>query len=168
MRPSALISGPYRFWLAREWYEPGDVVRAVAFCGLNPSTADAFVDDPTIRREIGFAKALGANALYKVNLAAYRATDPKDLMAYAQQHGRAAAISPNNALYVREYARRARTLGGLGVFAAWGAVPKLFEPDEDFLAALGAPLMCLGTTKSGAPRHPLYLPKTACPVEWRA
>ena len=170
IRPGASFSasGLHRYALTREWVFPGDLTRWVCFIGLNPSTADAFEDDPTIRRELGFAQALGANALVKVNLASYRATDPKELLRFARAFGVEAARGPENDEHIRQAVAWSRSALGKGVFAAWGAVPSTFEPDEAFLARLGKPLMCLGTTKSGAPRHPLYLSKAAMPMEWRA
>ncbi|MES2137565.1 MAG: DUF1643 domain-containing protein [Pseudomonadota bacterium] len=55
----------------------------VAFVMLNPSTADAVQDDPTIRRCIGFAKAWGKGGIVVINLFAFRATNPKDMLAAA-------------------------------------------------------------------------------------
>src|SRR6185436_5707784 len=69
----------FRYVLYRGW-ENHDRTRersAIAFVGLNPSTADCWNDDPTVRRCVGFAKAWGYCDFYMLNLFAYRATDPK-------------------------------------------------------------------------------------------
>jgi hypothetical protein len=170
-RRDAVLSsdGLYRYRLTRRWDTCGFPVRWVAFCGLNPSTADALVDDPTIRREVDFACQLGATGLIKVNLYGYRATDPKDLLRFITQRGHEAARGPANFDSLLDAASLARSGRGLGVFAAWGAVPKALRSTVEIVSELlGGPLMCLGLTKGGEPRHPLYLPKTANPQEWRS
>lgn len=168
MRRGAAISpcGTYRYDLTREWFAPDEAPRWICFCGQNPSVADGAIDDPTIRREVGFAVRLGANALIKVNMYAFRATDPTAVVAFAREHGDLQARGLFNAQALRKAAELARSGLGLGVFAAWGAMPKPLIASSFMLEALGRPLMCLGTTKDGSPRHPLYLPKNACPMEW--
>ena len=137
--------GRYRYWLAREW----DTLRRqpVLFIMLNPSTADASQDDPTIRKCIGFAKAWGYGRIEVVNLYAFRATDPKALKASGYD------VGPNNNMQILHYAR----WSGL-VVAAWGAhaqkdradaVVKMLAPHHD--------IQCLGLTKDGFPRHPLMV-----------
>ena len=59
---SALIEGDYRYWLKRAW-GPGP---AIAWVGLNPSTADGTKDDPTMQAEIGFSYRLGYGSLVKL------------------------------------------------------------------------------------------------------
>lgn len=78
VRKGAFISecNLYRYWLTREWGEGGNLM---AFVMLNPSTADANIDDPTIRRCVGFAKREGRNGIVVVNLFAGRATDPDEM-----------------------------------------------------------------------------------------
>lgn len=70
MRSHAVLSedGVYRYRLTREWGENLDACKRVCFVMLNPSTADASKDDPTIRKCIGFATRLGFDALEVVNL----------------------------------------------------------------------------------------------------
>ena len=156
----------YRYTLTREWGVPGEPARWVCFVGLNPSIADADIDDPTIRREVGFARAIGATALVKVNMYAYRATCPDDLVAFVDTHGDFVARGPGNTIAVRSAVACARAYLGKGVFAAWGQMPRRLTASAYMIRLLGSPIMCLGTTKRGAPRHTLYLPKTACPQEW--
>lgn len=121
----------------------------MTFVMLNPSTAGPDVDDPTIRRCLGFARREGCGELVVVNLFAWRATSPRDLRA-AIERGED-AWGPEQAQTMTTALRQ--DSGPL--VAAWGAnpiadraVPKL----PDWL-----PWKCLGTTKSGAPRHPLYV-----------
>ncbi len=69
-------TGAYRYSLWREWDSRRPIV---AFVMLNPSTADAAKDDPTIRRCASFARSWGYGSLEVVNLFAYRASEPKRL-----------------------------------------------------------------------------------------
>lgn len=139
--------GRYRYALSRTW-EPG--VWSLAFIMLNPSTADAEIDDPTIRRCMGFARSFGYGGITVVNLYAYRATQPLDLWRAEDP------VGPENDAYLRAILAD-RQEHGVPVVAAWGANAK---PDRvaEVLAMPGAArLSALGVTKGGAPRHPLYL-----------
>jgi len=137
----------YRYELTRRWGECSDYV---AWVMLNPSTADALEDDPTIRRCLKFTERLGYGKLVVVNLFAFRATDPKKLLDAEDP------IGPQNAVFLRD----ALLKGSLKI-AAWGSVPnKLREAIAPVIAVMkasGYDLKCLGTTKDGSPRHPLYL-----------
>lgn len=141
----------YRYSLQRSWAVSG---RSALFVMLNPSTADATVDDPTIRRCIGFARSWGCDSIEVVNLYAYRATNPSDLLALHNWVAR----GPDNLHHVSRALRIADV-----VVAAWGAWvdanPSGPRPLNlvDVAEHLGVPLRCLGYTKSGAPRHPLYV-----------
>ena len=144
---SAVLSpdGAYRYELRREWGpEP--------LCGwvmLNPSTADALVDDPTIRRCMGFARAWGAGGIVVTNLFALRATDPAELARHPDPRGPAS-----------EAAWRRLVEGAVTVVCAWGAHPMAAQVAPELLAvfdARGVTPQCLGATRSGAPRHPLYV-----------
>jgi hypothetical protein len=119
---------------------------------LNPSVASATIDDPTIRRCIGFAKQYGFTHLNVVNLFALRATDPKELALAADP------VGPLNSVYLDNEIRKAGV-----VIAAWGN-HKFAKPQADaFIKKYGGEfiLNCLGKNKNGSPKHPLYLPKTA-------
>lgn len=147
-------SGAYRYSLSRSWRPQGP---GVAFIMLNPSTADATRDDATIRRCIGFARAWGFGALEVVNLFAYRATRPEQLRAAPNP------VGPRNDRYLRAALARADT-----VVAAWGVHGGWRERDRAVLqllrsesSASGTALNCLGLTRQGHPRHPLYLPRGA-------
>lgn len=153
MKKLAIISDckTYRYSLVREW---GNGPR-VLWIMLNPSTADASIDDPTIRRCVGFSKSLGMGSLEVVNLFAFRATDPSD-MATAKGSG-IDIVGPDNDATIATAATRADT-----IVAAWGA-DKLAPFRSVNMRKLVAPnvLFTLGKTKSGAPKHPLYLPSNS-------
>jgi hypothetical protein len=143
--------GRYRYWLRRTWASGGNG-RVVCFVMLNPSTADAAVDDPTIRRCMGFARAWGYSVLTVLNLFALRATDPAELRTAVDP------VGPFGNVHLG-----AGKLADL-VIAAWGAnVP--FGRDRTAVRLLtGKPLFCLGTTKAGHPRHPLYVRADQLPI----
>ncbi len=117
---------------------------------LNPSTADASQDDPTIRRCIGFARDNGYGAIVVVNIFAYRATNPEALPSIADE-----AIGPANVHHLMTVCQ------GKDVVVAWGshrrASSDITLPALKLLRAYASRILCLGNTKSGAPRHPLYV-----------
>lgn len=159
MNKAASISecGRYRYSLTRQWDKS---LPCVVFVMLNPSTADATIDDPTIRRCIGFAKSWGAGTLQVVNLFGLRATDPAELWGHPDP------VGPENDEHVRRAFDNTRK-----VVVAWGADGSRFgilaekEPrDRQMLGLMhlcGVTPWCLGTTKKGHPRHPLYVPASA-------
>lgn len=136
--------GTYRYQLERSW---GPSYRLV-FCMLNPSTADAIVDDPTIRRCIGFAKRDGYDGITVCNAYALRATNPKLLKGHPDP------IGPRN----DEWLERSCILSPK-VVVAWGANidPARAEQMTNIFRRSGTEVLCLGRTKAGHPRHPLYI-----------
>ncbi len=142
--------GRYRYALHRRWETSGP---AVLFICLNPSTADAYEDDPTVRRCIGFAKAWGFGALSIGNLFAFRTPYPRALRQTPQPVGCA------NDLSLRRLAANSSL-----VVAAWGARGGYLGRDGEVRSLLGT-LKCLGTTLGGHPRHPLYVRRNATLVE---
>lgn len=150
MRKDAYISddGLYRYNLVREWDEN---LPAMLFIMLNPSTADAVDDDPTIRRCIGFAERENCGMIEVVNLFAWRATNPKELKTAPDP------IGPENDDIIAEAAADAAH-----IVCAWGTHGVLNKRNKDILWKLQFgeySAMCLGTTKAGHPKHPLYIPK---------
>lgn len=143
--------GRYRYLLTRRW---GDGP-AATFVMLNPSTADAATDDPTIRRCIGFAKSWDCGSLNVVNLFAFRATDPRELLAATDP------VGPRNDAFLHSYLPD-------GV-AAWGAHKMASTRARGVVRAFvrSSPLWCLGVTKDGHPRHPLYVRADAPLILWR-
>lgn len=141
----------YRYTLWRQWgdlFTPDD--KFVAFCCLNPSTADETLDDPTIRRCIGFSKRWGYSAFCMINLFAFRATDPNLMMMQFDP------VGPEN----NEWIQRVASESSLFV-CAWGVGGGHKNRDDEMIRCLklgGIPLMRLGAlTKEGFPRHPLYI-----------
>jgi hypothetical protein len=141
----------YRYALWRTW-EAGDGY--VVFIGTNPSTADETTNDPTIRRCVGFAKEWGYQALLMLNLSAYRATDPF-LLKYQDD-----PIGPDN----DEVLSRLTADAGM-VVAAWGNHGPV-QRVEAVRSLITKPLWCLGTNKSGSPKHPLYVRQDVEPLPW--
>ena len=151
IRASADISpcGQYRWWLRRTL--PTGDGQVICFLMLNPSTADDTTDDPTIRRCLGFVRTWDASTLSVRNLYPYRATHPRALAQATDPCGGTRGLT--------------ELLAGCTAhvtIAAWGAHPLAMHRAHEVLpllrAHLGAkPLWCLGMTKHGAPRHPLYV-----------
>lgn len=150
--------GTYRYTLRRQLHaDDGHHARSsprwLAWVMLNPSTADATKNDPTIRKVLGFTERTGHSAIYVVNLFAFRATRPSQLRAAAREHGASYAEGPRNRDAIAAVADVCTD-----IVCAWGAEPFAQERGRaalDFLRSLGKPLLCLGTTKDGAPLHPL-------------
>lgn len=159
-RSWAVLSGDdrYRYRLGRRWDDQGELDVWVM---LNPSTADAERDDPTIRRCIGFSRTAGAAGFVVLNLFALRATDPVALTRDPDP------IGPENDEHIARTAALAGQLGGR-VIAAWGAHPMadLRGLTVRSLVLPHASLLCLGTTKHGAPRHPLYVKGDTALTPW--
>lgn len=144
----------YRYRLERRWGEGPRVCWVL----LNPSTADARQDDRTLARCIAFARSWGAGSVEVVNLFGLVSTDPAALCREPDPVGR------GNAPAVRRALRRADV-----VVAGWGNLPRSLEDRAVPLAAMVAGrAWCLGLTKRGQPRHPLYLAGTSERVPFRA
>jgi hypothetical protein len=153
--------GTYRYLLGRR---VGEGKRTALFVMLNPSTADALVDDPTIRRCIGFARREGCGVLEVVNLFAYRTTDPAALRSASEP------VGPANDQFIEQAVRRTDL-----VVVAWGIVPRrlvrrsseIGRAIYDHLPAHGqrGPFS-LGTTADGSPRHPLYVRADRALEQW--
>lgn len=156
--------GSYRYLLWREWRgthnpqhwrwhgKPGEYgePRACLFIMLNPSTADAEKDDPTIRRCVNFTKAWKYERLEVVNLFAYRSSKPEELLRLTHD---ANIEGDDNSRIVTKHAAQAGV-----IICAWGAYGSYLKQGEAVLGWLPhAPRFCLGTTKSGEPKHPLYV-----------
>lgn len=138
-------SGLFRYTLTRSW---GDEP-ICCFVMLNPSTADHHKDDPTIRRCVAFAKLWGCGGLIVVNLFALRATNPNELYDAYDPIGEA-----ND-----ECIRSALRASAIRV-AAWGVHGAYRHRDQEVVAlmrSVGRGVQCLGLTKFGQPRHPLYV-----------
>ncbi|RJX18534.1 MAG: DUF1643 domain-containing protein [Ammonifex sp.] len=166
MKSSAEIdeTGKYRYSLIREWrtrqyltlLQLPDIMDRACFIMLNPSTADARQDDPTIRRCISLAKAWGCGGIEVVNLFAYRATDPRELLRAADP------VGPENDKHIVRAA-----MGCQWVVAAWGTRGAFKGRDKQviqLIQEIRKPLYCVGLTKDGHPRHPLYARRVPEPI----
>lgn len=128
------------------------------FIMLNPSTADEAINDPTITRCVNFAKAWGFGILEVVNLFAYRATDPRILVAVPADQ----RIGPENDWYIRDAVGRSDL-----TMVAWGNVGALMGRGRDVLEMLYGDeieVSAFGLTGGRQPKHPLYIPANAPPV----
>lgn len=148
MERDAVISEcqKYRYLLRRAWDD--DKPRAL-FIMLNPSTADANVDDPTIRSCIRLCTEMGHGSFEVVNLFAWRATKPTELSSGQD------VIGPDNDAAI------CAALGRCDVpICAWGAHKLAYSRGRAVWQAIRAErpaVFCFGRTKDGAPKHPLYI-----------
>jgi hypothetical protein len=151
----------YRYTLERDLLEPllmPKDPRTASFIGLNPSTADEKIDDPTIRRCKAFARAWGYERLRMLNLYAWRSTDPSVLP------GLPDPIGPENDVHLLSATEHAGV-----IVCAWGvnATPEREEAVVRMLHSAGRALSVLRwTVKSKRPEHPLYLPRTLTPIPY--
>lgn len=152
----------YRYTLERIC---GDVLfstKTVLWVMLNPSTADTTLDDPTIRKCIGFTKRWGFRRLVVANLFAWRATKPRDLwqMKYLGHD----IVGPENDETIRALDREADM-----VVVAWGRLPRDAEPRRDEVLRLldhRRELYAVDRNADGGPSHPLMV-AYAAPLIWR-
>lgn len=147
----AVISncGKYRYMLEREWMTGEGTC---LFVMLNPSTADASEDDPTIRRCIGFAQRWGFRRLTVANVFALRSPHPTVILNADDP------VGPENDRWVEQLYRDADV-----AVAAWGAFWFAQDRAADLVSRYPG-LLCLAVTKEGCPQHPLYIKGDAKPV----
>lgn len=186
--------GKYRYRLWREWrlgnstqwdmwteddgspaldgsgHQIGEPLSCV-FVMLNPSTADGEQDDPTIRRCVAYAKAWGYDRMEVVNLFAWRATDPKELLAVD--------ADDDPVGFENDKAIQKAIFGAGIVVCAWGVTGCHLGQDETALGWIAdavevmsdereIPVTALKLTKEGFPAHPLYLASHLRPKPYRA
>jgi hypothetical protein len=149
---SATLSrdGRYRYRLERRWASGGAVLPWVM---LNPSRADALVDDPTIRRVTALSRGWGFDGCVVVNLFGYRTASPAELASAPDP------VGARNRRVVRQVL--ATSTAGV-VVAAWGAakVPGLAAAAASVLGDAGErglSVAAVGRNLDGSPRHPLYV-----------
>lgn len=151
--------GLYRYRLTRRWGAPSDP--CICWIMLNPSTADATVDDPTIRRCIGFSESWGFGSLTVVNLFGLRSTNPQGLLAPDVD-----PIGPDN-----DHAVRLAALEADRCIAAWGTKGGLRHRNAEVIRLVTGdcmePMHALAVTKDGHPKHPLYVKGDTTPVLFR-
>lgn len=135
----------YRYHLSRR-FGPG--FRTVVVVGLNPSTADAFQDDMTIRKCVGFARRWGMDRLVMANVCAWRSRHPKEMQRADDP------VGPENEARLRELVATAEI-----IVAAWGQNKLPFRAQRLARWVLSLPnVCCLGQNADGTPKHPLFVP----------
>lgn len=144
----------YRYSLRIRWNEAPLLV----VIGLNPSTADEYQDDPTLRRVQGFARDMDLGGVLMLNAFAWRSTDPAGILDIPDP------VGPDNTV-----ANWRDWIGQDGpVVAAWGTNiskrPHLLCRHHALLQSFR--LDCFRETKGGFPEHPLYLPAALRPKPW--
>jgi hypothetical protein len=161
VRGAAVFDGPgdmYRYELSRVWDESKPVLFVI---GMNPSTANSAFDDPTLYKVRHYAESWGYGTLLMGNVFAYRATDKKRLLEVSDP------VGPENDQYLLDMADRAKL-----ILFAYGSPHKslLYRGPEvaRLLARKHArKLHVLELSKSGVPKHPLYLKSMLKPVLWK-
>jgi hypothetical protein len=146
---TADVDGPYRYSLRRVWHSG----KTLTVIGLNPSTADGLNDDNTIRVLMNYAKRLNFGGLLMLNLYAWRATRPQDLVKAAKVHD---IIGPQNTFEILR--TRIEQSDSPFVFAAWGTYG--LKRGAEFARFMGYDfcfysMKAFAVNKDGSPHHPL-------------
>ena len=155
--------GTYRYKLTRTW---DTSLPKVCWIMLNPSTADAIEDDPTIEKCMKFSRAWGYGGLIVVNLFAFRATDPKDLVAASRRGDDVVGLANDQHIQIALHECPKLAI------AAWGAHGNLQGRGMRVLKscqnALGGErvLHALKVNQDGTPSHPLYLLDSSTPTPY--
>lgn len=141
--------GKYRYCLSRRWGHGN----TVTFMMLNPSTADAEIDDPTIKKCMKYAQTWGFDGIDVINVYAYRATEPDELWQVNDP------VGPENNQYIAFYAQK-----NAPIIAAWGANARPERVREIIKMIPADRLFALKINKDGSPAHPLYQKDNARPI----
>ena len=147
----------YRYALTRTWDESR---KRLLYIMLNPSKATEIANDPTIERCERRARALGYGAFRACNIFALRETDPAALRKAAEPTGR-----ENDRLLLESVS------WADDILCAWGSHGEHRNRGaevSELLKQTGRPLLCLGQTRAGFPRHPLYIGYGTRPEPWPA
>ena len=137
----------YRIWTLKKPH--------ILFVCLNPSTADENINDPTVRRCIGFAESWGYGGMIMANMFAYRATDPKDMKSATDP------IGPENDLYLSHLSKHSEI-----TIMAWGNDGKYLNRDKEVVGLLKNKHY-FKLTNIGQPCHPLYLKASLAPIKFK-
>ena len=135
--------GKYRYVLTRIW-EP---LEPLAMCiGLNPSTANADEDDPTIRRLSSLLKNNGFGGFFMCNLFALVSPYPEDLQSCPDP------VKDNDKWLIETADKVTHVVYCWGNFdeATYRAkkIKNMFPSKH---------INCFGKNRNGSPKHPLYL-----------
>lgn len=157
------------WWVNREV----SVVRRLLFAMLNPSTANAFKLDPTVKRCVKFGRLWGFDIVEIVNLDSFRSPKPKVLRAQLEiERGKTCPRRAHNTQALIDAATRADQ-----IICAWGSCAWMMHRAEQVRVLLenasSRPLFHLGLTKDGSPKHPLargksFIPYSQPPIQWGA
>jgi hypothetical protein len=145
--------GRYRHWLVRDWRGGGRRFSLddsfALWIGMNPSTAEANIDDPTIRKEMVFTQREKLYCYVKVNVMDFRSTSPD----WLRSPGIVPCSDVNRGM-IGLFADRAAK-----IIVCFGRLHRsLRQYGEAVLDDLkDKELWCLGTNNDGSPKHPLYL-----------
>jgi|AntDeeMinimDraft_5_1070356.scaffolds.fasta_scaffold33186_1 hypothetical protein len=158
--------GQYRYQLSRDvtprQVDDAPAGQTIAFFGINPSTADATIDDSTVKKWIGFTSRLGASRFVVGNVFAYRATKVKELASASDPFG------PGNDAHIDSIVEEADIL--VPCWGARGKIPRELRTALDEmlgrLLSTGKPVFHFGRTQSGDPMHPLMLGYSTPLVPW--
>lgn len=149
----------YRYTLTRDWGGGAGPLGARAlFVMLNPSTATEMQNDPTVERCERRARALGFGAFRVCNIFAWRETDPAAMRRAAEP------VGPANDAAIAESCGWADFI--LCAWGTHGAHMARGPAVEGLMRATGHDLHCLGLTKDGHPKHPLYIGYAEVPRIW--
>lgn len=154
----------YRYELTRTW---NTSLRRLVVVGLNPSKADAFRDDNTIRRVLDFAERWACGGIVMLNLFAYRGTDPNCLRA----RDAGDIVGPDNDATIARFFREAAARGDklvLGWGRHGGRWPDRAAQVGKLAAQIHGAPQCLGFTDNSQPLHPLMQPKASALLSWRS
>lgn len=163
MSASSAILSPCGTWRYRLERDLGRAGPSAAIYGVNPSIADATVNDHTIRKDMGFGERHGWGRLIKGNKFAFRSTDIKGLRTAPDPRG------PENDAHLEQIMRDADVH-----IAAWGPLGKLpphlrrrWRTVLSIAEHVGITFLCFGTAQDGQPRHTLMLAYDTPLVAWR-
>lgn len=131
----------YRYELTRIFDESKPIIILI---GLNPSTANDKENDPTILKCISYAKNWNCGGFIMVNLFAFQATKPKDLLKEENP------IGADNDKYIK-----AAILKREKIVCCWGKLGTYKGRGAEVLKLIDKPY-CLYKLKNGQPAHPLY------------
>lgn len=145
----------YRYSLKRIW---SPTAPSALFVMLNPSTATELQNDPTVERCERRARALGFGAFTVTNIFAYRATDPQIMRQQPDPIGPA-----NDSAILNAAATADQIICGWG---SHGAHLGRAAQVAFLLRTADRPLFHLGLTRSGQPKHPLYISYSVRPTLW--
>lgn len=152
----------YRYRLTRAWTWAPDNKGQVCWIMLNPSTATGLGDDRTIRRIVKFSDLWGYSSIVVVNLFAWRAAHPSNMIA-ANRMGQD-IVGPDNDGWIEDAIEDASL-----VVCAWGKNGSLLgrsEKVEKLIRSMCEPHALL-INSGGSPAHPLYIPGDTKLAKWR-